>query len=61
MTAGADAVSELQRMLREAAARLALDPTSITSPSPRAITGRTRDGSLLRLDVSTYQPSAISL
>lgn len=52
---------KLQQVLREAATRLALDPASITSPSPKAIIGRTRDGSLLRLDVSRYEATELSL
>jgi hypothetical protein len=56
-----DAVTELRQMLREAAARLALDPATIASPTPVAIIGRTRDGSLLRLDVSSYRPQELSL
>ncbi len=48
----------IDRQLREAltarAERLGLDPASITSPSPGALIARTCDGTLLRLDVSTY-------
>jgi hypothetical protein len=49
----------LVRAIREAprsrAAQLALDPASISSPSPAAITGRTANGTLVRLGVSTYR------
>jgi hypothetical protein len=55
------AVAELQRILREAAARLALDATSVTSPTRRAIVARSRDGSVLRLDVSRYSATELSI
>lgn len=52
-----DAAS-IDRQLREAliarAERLGLDPATIASPSPGALVARTVDGTLLRLDVSTY-------
>ena len=48
----------IDRQLREAltarAERLGLDRTTIDSPCPGALVARTTDGSLLRLDVSTY-------
>ena len=56
-----DVVNELQDLLRDEAVRLALDPGSITSPSPWTIVGRTQDGTLLRLDVSRYRQSELSL
>ena len=54
-------VRAIRELLRARAEQLALDPASINSPSPAAITGRTRDGALLRLDVSTYQAAELSL
>lgn len=48
----------IDRQLREAltarAERLGLDRATINSPCPGALVARTTDGSLLRLDVSTY-------
>lgn len=48
----------IDRQLREAliarAERLGLDRATIDSPSPGALVARAADGSLLRLDVSTY-------
>lgn len=48
----------IDRQLREAliarAERLGLDPATIASPGPGALVARTTDGTLLRLDVSTY-------
>lgn len=55
-----DLVRAIRSALRSRAAQLALDPTSITSPSPAAITGRTETGALVRLDISTYQPAELS-
>lgn len=55
------AVSALREVLRSRAAQLSLDPATITSPSPNAITAKTPDGSLLRLDVSRYEPMELSL
>lgn len=46
--------------LRAHATRLALDPASITSPAPGAITARGMNGSLLRVDYRNYQPSELS-
>ena len=54
-------VRAIRELLRARAEQLALDPASINSPSPAAITGRTTDGALLRLDVSTYQAAELSL
>ena len=53
-------VKAIREVLRARAAQLARDPTSITSPSPASITGRTANGALLRLDVSTYQPADLT-
>lgn len=50
-------VQRLREALCVAATRLALDPDSVTSPSPFAITARTTGGRLLRLDVSSYAAS----
>lgn len=55
------AVSVLRELLRQEATRLGLDPASIASPAPNAITAKALDGSLLRLDVSRYQPMELSL
>ena len=54
---GLDAAT-IDRQLREAliarAGRLGLDPATVDSPSPGALVARASDGTLLRLDVSTY-------
>lgn len=55
------AVNLLRDLLRTEATRLGLDPASITSPAPNAITATAPDGSLLRLDVSRYQPVELSI
>lgn len=55
------AVRALRELLRSRAAQLGLDPATITSPSPHAITAKAPDGSLLRLDISRYQPMELSL
>jgi hypothetical protein len=61
MTSDQAKVAALRDLLREAADRLALDPASITSPSPNAIIATAPDGSLLRLDVSRYSATELSL
>jgi hypothetical protein len=48
-------VRAIREALRSRAAQLALDPASISSPSPAAITGPTANGTLVRLGVSTYR------
>jgi hypothetical protein len=53
-------VEAIREVLRARTTQLALDPASITSPSPTAITGRTASGARLRLDVSTYQPAELA-
>jgi hypothetical protein len=53
-------VRAVREALRAQATRLALDPASISSPSPAAITGRTANGALVRLDVSTYEAAELS-
>ena len=53
-------VEQIRAALRAAAERLALDPASITSPTPASITARRMDGHLVRMDVSTYAPSELS-
>ena len=47
--------SEIRRAIEARAARLGIDPDTIGSPAPRAVTARTHAGDLLRLDVSTYR------
>jgi hypothetical protein len=54
-------VAELRDLLRTDATRLGINPESVASPTPHAITAKTNDGSLLRLDVSIYQPAELSL
>jgi hypothetical protein len=54
-------VAALRELLRTQAERLELDPDSVDSPSPNAITARTPDGTLLRLDISRYRPMELSL
>ena len=56
-----NAVDELRELLRTDATRLGINPESVTSPTPHAITAKATDGSLLRLDVSTYQAAELSL
>jgi hypothetical protein len=51
----------LRALLREAASRLELDPASVNSPTPNAITAMAPDGTLLRLDVSRYRATEVSL
>lgn len=55
------ATSELRDLLHREARRLSLDPDSIDSPTPHAITAKTRDGYLLRLDVTTYKAAELAL
>lgn len=45
---------QLRAALTGRAEMLGLDPATITSPSPGALTARASDGALLRLDTSTY-------
>jgi hypothetical protein len=52
---------DLQRVLRARAAQLAIDPETIASPTPGALTARRLDGSLVRLDISTYRAAELSL
>jgi hypothetical protein len=54
-------VRALRELLRIQAAELKLDPASITSPSPNSVIATASDGSLLRLDVSRYEPMEPSL
>jgi hypothetical protein len=46
---------ELREAIAARAQRLGIDPRTIASPTPRAVTARTGAGDLLRLDVSTYR------
>jgi hypothetical protein len=50
---------ELSRALRDHAHELRIDPASIRSPSPHAVTARTHDGALFRLDYDTYPETAL--
>lgn len=54
----------IDRQLREAliarAERLGLDPATVESPSPGALVARACDGTLLRLDVSTYAAAELA-
>jgi hypothetical protein len=51
-------VGEIDGQLRAALAahaeRLGLDPATIRSPSPGALTARSHDGTLLRIDYHAY-------
>lgn len=53
--------ADLDRQLREAltarATRLGLDPATVATPCPGALTARSADGTLLRLDYHTYAPA----
>lgn len=60
MNGNQEVTERLREAICDAAERLALDPASITSPTPAAITARTRDGDLVRLDVSSYPPDGLS-
>jgi hypothetical protein len=51
---------QLRDALTARAARLGLDPASITSPAPGALVARSFDGAVLRLDYRTYQPTDLS-
>jgi hypothetical protein len=51
----------LRDLVREAAVRLDLDPATVNSPTPNAITAKAPDGTLLRLDVSRYPATGVSL
>lgn len=51
----------IRQVLRDHARKLEIDPDSIHSPSPHAITAMTADGALLRLDVSRYQQIELEL
>lgn len=55
-----DIVHAIRDMLRAVAPQLALDPASITSPSPTAVIVRTVDGALVRVDVTTYQVAELN-
>lgn len=50
---------QLREALLARAERLGIDPSTIASPSPRTLVARTPDGTLLRLDVSTYGPAEL--
>jgi hypothetical protein len=50
----------LRATIRANAARLALDPASITSTTPRSVAARTTNGSLLRVDFSTYAATELT-
>jgi len=50
----------LRATIRANAARLALDPASVTSTTPGAVTAHTSNGSLLRVDFSTYAESELT-
>ena len=45
---------ELRAALVSRAERLGLDPDTIRSPSPGALTARSYDGTLLRIDFHSY-------
>jgi hypothetical protein len=51
---------QLRTALAARAARLGLDPASITSPAPRVLIARSADGTVLRLDYRTYQPHELT-
>ena len=61
MTTNESLIHDLRQMLRARADQLAIDPETIESPTPSAVTARRLDGSLVRLDVSTYRPAELSL
>lgn len=56
----AEVIEQLREALAARAARLGLDPDSIGSPAPGAITARTRRGELLRLDLCSYRAHELS-
>lgn len=51
----ADVERELREALAARAARLGLEPGSITSQAPGAVVARTIDGSVVRLDAMLYE------
>jgi hypothetical protein len=55
-----DILRAIRAMLRARAPQLALDPASITSPSPAVVTVRTVDGALVQVDVTTYRAAELS-
>lgn len=54
-------VEAVRDVLVEHAEELDLDRATVKALASRAVTARRRDGGLLRLDVSTYEPSEVSL
>lgn len=55
-----EVIRAIRDALRERATQLALDPASIMSPVPAAITARSAGGALIRLDVSSYQAAELT-
>ena len=60
MNGDKETTERLRELIRAAAAQLELKPESISSPTPSAITARTRAGDLVRLDVSNYPSDGLS-
>jgi hypothetical protein len=61
VTTNESLIHDLRQMLQARADQLAIDPETIESPTPGAVTARRLDGSLVRLDVSTYRAAELSL
>lgn len=55
-----DVVATLRELLAARAEQLELQPVTIRSVSPAAVTARREDGSLLRIDVTLYSPAEVS-
>jgi predicted DsbA family dithiol-disulfide isomerase len=54
-------VEAVRDVLAEHADDLGLDRSTVKALASRAVTARRRDGGLVRLDVSTYEPAEVSL
>ncbi len=59
-TVPAQVVEAVREVLARHADELGLDRANIIRLASPAVTARTRDGGLLRLDMSTYEPSELS-
>jgi hypothetical protein len=58
--ASARLLEAVRDVLTRHARELGVDPATITRLASSAVTARTQDGGLLRLDVSAYSPAELS-
>ena len=58
--ASARLLDAVRDVLTRHAHELGVDPATITRLASSAVTARTQDGGLLRLDVSAYSPAELS-